>query len=192
MCLVEPTSMVAAARGSGHPAWHIALVFGAPVAMWLGLEAYQWWTRSAARRAQSPRTPLLVLTAVASAAGGAVHALVCPEHFHEAVAFGVFFAVVSAAQLSAAIVLVARPSRRILTAIAFGNAAVIAVWAVSRTIGVPIGPTPWQPEAIGGADKLAVLLEIAVVTASWRLLATRVATTTDGAGRRRLGLAPPA
>jgi hypothetical protein len=43
------------------------------------------------------------------------------------------------------------------------NSAVIAVWIVSRTIGLPIGPHPWQPEAIGLLDLFATGFEVALV-----------------------------
>jgi hypothetical protein len=39
----------------------------------------------------------------------------------------------------------------------------VAVWLLSRTVGLPLGPTPWEPEGIGILDVLATVFEIAVI-----------------------------
>jgi hypothetical protein len=162
--------MVATGRASAsHPLWHYLVVFGSPLAMWVALETCQWAGRVRSRgdaRQRLPRSRQVVVSAAASAGGGVVHAVVCPEHFREAFAFGIFFALVSAAQLTAASLLIVRPTRRIVIGAVIGNLAVLALWAVSRTVGVPIGPDPWRPEAIGSADRLAVILEMLVVGCS--------------------------
>lgn len=51
-----------------------------------------------------------------------------------------------------------------------GNATVVAVWAASRTTGLPIGPEPWMAESIGTLDLLAVGLELLLVVAVARTL----------------------
>jgi hypothetical protein len=59
-------------------------------------------------------------------------------------------------------------NRRVLVAGAIGNALLIAVWAISRTVGVPFGAEPWSPEAVGVADLLSKgdeLLAIILVAA---------------------------
>jgi hypothetical protein len=43
------------------------------------------------------------------------------------------------------------------------NAAVIGLWFVSRTTGLPVGPEPWEAEAVGTADLLCSALEAVVV-----------------------------
>ena len=40
------------------------------------------------------------------------------------------------------------------------NAAVVAVWIVSRTTGLPVGPSPGTPEPFGGADLAATGFEL--------------------------------
>ena len=123
----------------------------------------------------------VALVALASLDAGLIHAGVCPEHFQEATVLGVFFLVVATLQLAWAAAVLTRASRALLLAGAAGNAAVIGVWAVSRTIGVPAGPKPWHPEAVGVFDVLAVIAEGAVILgAVW--LARRDAS----AGRRRV------
>ena len=54
-----------------------------------------------------------------------------------------------------------RPSRRLLLAGAIGNLAIASVWLVSRTVGLPLGPEAWEPEAIHVADIVATLDEVA-------------------------------
>jgi hypothetical protein len=44
-----------------------------------------------------------------------------------------------------------------------GLAAVIGLWLASRTIGLPVGPEPWTPEAVGTADIVCTALEAVVV-----------------------------
>ena len=43
------------------------------------------------------------------------------------------------------------------------NAAVIVTSFVSRTTGLPFGPTPWQVQSIGTLDIFATTFEVALV-----------------------------
>ena len=53
------------------------------------------------------------------------------------------------------------------------NGAMVEVWAVSRTTGLPVGPDPWMPEALGALDLLATGLEIVLIAVgAWALSAT--------------------
>jgi diguanylate cyclase (GGDEF)-like protein len=125
----------------------------------------------------------VALLALGSLDAGLIHAGVCPEHFREATVLGVFFLVVATLQLAWAAAVLTRASRGLLFAGAAGNAAVVAVWAVSRTFGVPVGPNPWRPEAVGVFDVLAVIAEVAVtVGALW--LARRRLPRASGSQRR--------
>jgi hypothetical protein len=45
---------------------------------------------------------------------------------------------------------------------AIGNVLVVLVWTLSRTVGLPVGPDAWQPEAIGFADMMATLDELGI------------------------------
>jgi hypothetical protein len=92
------------------------------------------------------------------------------EHFEEYWLYGVFFATVAWCQAVWAAWVVYRPSPRLLLAGNVGNALIIAVWIVSRTLGIGIGPQV-GPEAISAADTLCVLLELAVVAGAAALLA---------------------
>jgi hypothetical protein len=91
---------------------------------------------------------------------GAIHAAVAPEHFEESLAFGVFFALLTAAQWLTAAAWLHRPTPAVVRTIGLGSAAVVVLWIVSRTTGLPAGPTPWQPERLGQADLLSTGFEL--------------------------------
>jgi hypothetical protein len=113
----------------------------------------------------------VVGVALASAGCSATHAAVGPAHFHEAAAFGVFFLVASALQAAWAVLVIRRADRLLLAIGAGANAAVLVLWAVTRTVGLPLGPELWRPEAVGLPDVFASLLELTVVLgASWLLM----------------------
>lgn len=116
------------------------------------------WQRIAPSRPSTAADELVVLAALLVLAAGLIHALVIADHFEEYWLFGVLFAVVAALQaLWAAWVYTTPLSRPLLIAGAIGNGALIAVWTLSRTVGVPLGPEPWEPEAVGAVDVLATL-----------------------------------
>jgi FtsP/CotA-like multicopper oxidase with cupredoxin domain len=89
----------------------------------------------------------------------AIHFAAAREHFSEYLPYGIFFVLLGAAQIGLAIALVVAPSRRLYVAALVGTLAVIAIWLLSRTTGLPIAPVPWRPEAIGFPDFAATLLE---------------------------------
>ena len=125
---------------------------------------------SAARAAPRQWTaPLLALTSLGAAA---IHVAVCPGHFAESTFYGVFFVGAAAAQAAWASAILLRPSRRLVALGVAGNLAVVALWAVSRTLGLPVGPTPGVPEVPGGIDALATAYELfVVVVGAWVLWA---------------------
>ncbi len=94
---------------------------------------------------------LLPLAVVSSAAAAGVHAAVGPAHFREATLFGLFFVGAALIQLVWAGAAMVSCSRALLVAGAVGNMAVLAVWGVSRTLGLPFGLLP-EPEALGPWD----------------------------------------
>jgi hypothetical protein len=66
-----------------------------------------------------------------------------------------------------------------------GNLAIVVVWLVSRTAGLPIGEFAGRPEAIGAADAAATLFELLLVgflVAHRRGLDGRLSTRLRGAG----------
>ena len=88
---------------------------------------------------------------------GLIHVVAAFEHVEEYALFAAFFAVLAPAQFAWGVLVYRRPERRLLVAGAIGSLLVVAVWAVSRTVGLPIGPG--QPEAVGAIDALCSLDE---------------------------------
>lgn len=104
--------------------------------------------------------------AALSLVAGWIHVFVAPEHFEEWIGYGVFFVVVSVFQTAFAFLLLARtpPRRDLLWAGILGNAAVIALWAVTRTLGVPFfGPAAGEVEAVGALDAISKAAELGLV-----------------------------
>jgi hypothetical protein len=129
------------------------------------------------------------LLAALSMAAAAIHFAVMGEHFAEYVAFGVFFSVVAWSQALWAVGVIVLPSRRLLLVGLIGNAVVILVWLISRTIGVPIGPEAGAPEPAAFIDVLSTILEVAIV-AGTAILVLRGRPTPSMRGLPvRLGLA---
>jgi hypothetical protein len=117
------------------------------------------------QRSAAGSTGLSGLWALAALSLGAaaIHFAVVPEHLEEWWAFGVFFVALGALEALWAAAIVARPSR-LVTGIGIGaNVATVLLWAVSRTVGLPIGPEPWMPEGIGILDVAATALELMLV-----------------------------
>ena len=107
---------------------------------------------------------LVFIAAVLVFASSVIHSVVIADHFEEYWLFGSFFAVVTLAQAVWVMLVFQEPlDRRLLVVGAVGNALLIAVWAVSRTVGVPFGPEPWSPETIGAIDLLSKADELAAV-----------------------------
>jgi hypothetical protein len=166
-------------RSAGHPLWHLAIVAAGAIGVFVVIKAKEHWGRDPRpRRAHrspwfsAPTVPLLTL-ALLSAAGAAIHSAVSAEHFDEAFIYGVFFVAASTSQAGWAVLVVYRPTRTLLVVGAVANAATIILWALTRTVGLPIGPEPWHAEAIGTLDLIATLLELAIVLGAATLLARR-------------------
>ncbi len=155
--------MVMALVLRGH--WVHVVVFGLPVAGLAGAIAVQ---EIRARRGKKlsgvepldGRSPHLRAAAAGLVGAAVIHAIVIPEHFREYVAFGVFFSVLTVAQLAVAAIVVYRPDARTVRYVALGSAAVVVLWLVSRTSGVPVGPEQWQPESFGRLDLGATVAEL--------------------------------
>jgi hypothetical protein len=104
--------------------------------------------------------------------GAAVlHFAYSPAHFDQYWLYGTFFVVVAWLQVGGALAIILRPSRLVLVGIAMVNAAVIAVWVLSRTSGVWIGPDATVKEAVGYPDVLSTSLEVGAVVGCLLLLA---------------------
>ena len=116
------------------------------------------------------RPYLLGALAALSVGAAAIHFAVTFDHFAEYTLYGVFFLVLSWAQLIWPAVLVWRPSRPWLLAGIGGNAIVLAVYVASRTAGLPFGPDLRHPEAVGALDVMSCVLEAGLIAGCAALL----------------------
>jgi hypothetical protein len=129
------------------------------IATWLGKRGYL----GKPDRMVSVFAPVAIIAAALSLAAAGIHFAVIQEHLDVDVGEGVFFFGIGVFQLIWAQAYLLRDDRRIAVAGAAVNAAVVVLWAVSRTVGLPFGPTPGVPESIGLVDLLATAFEIGLV-----------------------------
>jgi hypothetical protein len=112
---------------------------------------------------------LLPLAVLGSAAAAGAHAAAGPAHFREATLFGLFFAGSALAQLAWAGAVARGGTRGLLRAGVVGNLAVLALWATTRTVGLPFGLMP-RPEAVGPWDLACAAWELTALVACLLLL----------------------
>jgi hypothetical protein len=110
------------------------------------------------------------LLAALSLGAGVIHFAVSGEHYDLSWVHGGFFAVVAWLQLSFAIAVVIRPTRRLLTAGVVLNTGILGVWVMSRVWGAPFGSNPWTPEDVGWADALSSGFELGIVVLALAVL----------------------
>ncbi len=140
----------------------------------------------------------ILIAAGLSAVASIIHGAVTGEHFEEWWGYGLFFVVAAAAQMAFAVILVLGPWRPgsgrsdgglgALRGIALvgiaGNALIIGLWAVTRTIGVPFfGPDAGEVEEVGTLDLISKVAELALIGAlawiyrlAWRERSSGAAT----------------
>ena len=136
-----------------------------------------------------PVRPLIDLAAAGLlATAGGLHLAALPGHLQASTVAGAFFAVTAAAQLVGAVLLATRPSWRTVAAIVAGNVAVLILWAMSRTTGLPTGGELGIPEPFGLLDGFAAAAEILVVVTGVATMAGRSRPTCGRSGGRRLAL----
>src|SRR5919199_1158753 len=109
-------------------------------------------------------TVLRWAAALTLACAGAIHASVVEEHYREWVLEGLFFVALAAVEALLAVALAAGPATAAYRAAIALSLGTVALWTVSRTLGVPVGPQPWVPEPVGRADAIATLLELTTAT----------------------------
>jgi hypothetical protein len=103
------------------------------------------------------------IVALLSLGAAAIHATVIGEHLKQYSLFGAFFVVVAALQVAWGALVVARLSATVYLAGALGNGLVVALWVVSRTTGLPLGPEPWSAEGVSVIDAMATAYEVVAV-----------------------------
>jgi hypothetical protein len=111
----------------------------------------------------------------ASLGAGLIHLAVVREHLDHWVVHGVFFALLGTVQLGWGVAALARDRVPVPRLVVAGTLGVVALWALTRTAGLPIGPGAGIPEPVGRADLLAMLLHAVVIGAV--LVAVRMSAT---------------
>lgn len=127
----------------------------------------------------------------ASLGAGLIHIAVVREHLVETPFLGVSFIVVGLAQVAWAVWALSRstvPAPRVTAAVTLG---MIAMWAMSRTVGLSLNPLTATPEPVGVADVLCVVLEVALI-ACVLVAAPRSARQPVDSGQRDSRSAGPA
>ena len=89
-----------------------------------------------------------------------IHVAVVPEHAREWPAAAVFFTVLTAVEVALAVAVLTRASRALLVVGAAISVMSAVLWVASRTVGLPIGPEAFRPEAVAAPDLIATALEM--------------------------------
>ncbi len=128
--------------------------------------------------------PILYAAAALSLAAALIHLWVAPEHFAEWWGYGVFFLVSALAQVLYVPLLLRWPNRMVLLLGVGGNLAIVLLYLLTRTAGIPIfGPEAGEVEGVGFVDVCATTSELGIVAALGALLLRGLSTE-----RRRLVL----
>lgn len=106
----------------------------------------------------------LRVAAALSLLAAAIHLWVVPEHLQEWWGYGAFFLMLAVVQGLYGFGLLRRPSRPYLLLGATGNLAVVILWLVTRTTGIPLlGPHAGEIEGVGVLDLACTLGEVGIV-----------------------------
>jgi hypothetical protein len=117
-----------------------------------------------AARIPVPSKTILYAAAGFSLVAAFIHLWAIPEHFEEWWGYGAFFLASAVAQASYAIVLLARPGQQLLIAGIVSNSAIVLLYLVTRTLGIPFfGPEAGVVEEVGALDVVATASEAALV-----------------------------
>ena len=110
--------------------------------------------------------PMLYAAAALSLVAALIHLWVMPEHFAEWWGYGAFFLASAVAQMLYVPLLLRWPSRKILLLGVGGNLAIVSLYLLTRTVGVPyFGPHAGEVEGAGFMDLCATTSELGIVAA---------------------------
>jgi hypothetical protein len=97
---------------------------------------------------------------------GLIHLWVTPEHFEEWWGYGAFFLVAGAAQILYVPIVLHWPTRVALLAGIAGNLAIVVLYLLTRTVGIPFfGPEAGEVERFGFVDVCATASELGIAVA---------------------------
>ncbi|HET7272509.1 MAG TPA: hypothetical protein VFI90_15660 [Rubrobacter sp.] len=125
----------------------------------------------------SRSNPVLYAVAAFSLVAALTHLWVMPEHFEEWWGYGTFFLVCAVAQVLYVPVLMRWPTRKVLLSGVVGNCAVVLMYALTRTVGIPLfGPHAGEVEGAGFVDLCATSSELGIAAALGVLLLRNLST----------------
>lgn len=110
-----------------------------------------------------PRLDAALFAAALSFGAALIHLWVVPEHAFAWWAYGAFFITVALAQGLLGVALLRWPGRWVSLAGIAGNLSVVAMYVLSRTSGIPLGPHAGRPEEVGALDLTATVSEVVVI-----------------------------
>lgn len=119
--------------------------------------------------ANEPALAVYVAAAL-SVTAALVHLWAAPEHFEDWWGYGIFFLSAAAAQGLFAVLLLRRPAQLLCMAGIWGNLAIVVMYVVTRTYGVPLGPHAGKVEGAGLLDMGATAAELGLVVVLVTLL----------------------
>lgn len=131
----------------------------------------------------------LAVSVAASLGAAAIHFALGPHHVDELGDLGLGFYLAGIVQviIPGALLVARHRARRAFRSIVLAgmgsNATILAAWVVSRVVGLPAGPQPWTPEAIGVADSVSAALEVLVVAMGVVLIRRAPASAEQPRGR---------
>jgi hypothetical protein len=109
---------------------------------------------------------VLYAAAALSLLAALIHLWVTPEHFGEWWGYGAFFLVVALAQVLYAPLVLVWPTRITLLLGIGGNLAIVALYLLTRTVGIPLfGPGAGEVEGAGFVDLCATASEVGIAAA---------------------------
>jgi len=116
------------------------------------------------------RQELALFICAFSIIAGAIHVEAAIGHFEETWLYSGFFASLAVLQLVWGVRVYSRPAPNWLRLGSAVSLAVVGIWLVSRTVGIPFGPEALQPEAVGPLDAAATVDELAIAGICFLLL----------------------
>jgi hypothetical protein len=135
-----------------------------------GLDAPSRQSTDASLTVREPFTTHAIVAGAASVVAGIAHYAATADHLPEWPLAAVLFTLAGAFQIVWPVALRTGGRSRVLIAGVAVNTGVVAAWALSRSIGLPIGHHAGAPESVGALDAVAVMAELVVIVGAIRAL----------------------
>jgi hypothetical protein len=121
---------------------------------------------AAGRTEATGRERTLYAASALSLLAGLIHLWVTPEHFEEWWGYGAFFLVAAAAQILYVPIVLLLPTRIVLLGGIVGNLAIVVLYLLTRTVGIPVfGAEAGEVERVGFIDLCATTSEVGIAVA---------------------------